>query len=217
MADRVVVCAGTKRGLFLLEADRSRSSWKISGPHLKGWQIYHAIVDTRSTPRLHAAAVSNTFAATTASGDLAGLKFDACKKPPLPPKLTPGQARFIKKWNLPSEPRIWHVEPGRPGEKGVLYAGTAPAALFKTEDDGRTWAEVKGLTKHPSRDKWTPGAGGLCLHSIQLDPKDAKRMYVGISSAGVFRTDDGGKSWKVVNAGILNFEGKVLKPGATGT
>src|SRR5678815_5244387 len=88
---------------------------------------------------------------------------------------------------------------------------------FRTEDDGKTWTEVKGLSKHPSRKNWSPGAGGLCLHSIQLDPKDANRMYVGISSAGVFRTDDGGKSWKPANQGILGFEGKVLKAGAIGT
>jgi photosystem II stability/assembly factor-like uncharacterized protein len=123
----------------------------------------------------------------------------------------PPQAKFIKKWNLPSDPRIWHVEPGRASEKGVLYAGTAPAALFRTDDDGKTWTEVKGLSKHPSRSKWTPGAGGLCLHSIQLDPKDADRMWIGISSAGIFRTDDGGKSWKIANRGITNWEGKVLK------
>ncbi|HXX94410.1 MAG TPA: hypothetical protein VEN81_12310, partial [Planctomycetota bacterium] len=171
MADRVVVCAGTKRGLFLLEADRNRSTWKVNGPHLKGWQVFHAVVDTRSTPRVHVAAISNTFAATTVSGALSDLKLEAAKKPPLPPKLLPAQEKFLKKWNLPREPKIWHIEPGRPGEKGVLYAGVAPAALFRTEDDGKTWAEVKGLSKHPSRKKWMPGAGGLALHSIQLDPK----------------------------------------------
>lgn len=214
MADKVVVCVGTKRGLFLCESDRSRSAWKLSGPHLKGWQIYHAVIDTRGTPRVHAAAVSNTFAATTASGDLAAdLKLEAAKKPPIPPKLLPGQLKFIKKWKLPSEPRIWHVQPGRASEKGVLYAGTAPAALFRSEDDGKTWAEVKGLSKHPSRKNWMPGAGGLCLHSIQLDPRDPKRMFVGISSAGAFRTENGGASWKPINAGITSFEGKVIKSG----
>jgi hypothetical protein len=217
MPDKVVVSVGTKRGLFFLESDKGRSSWSVSGPHLKGWQIYHAVVDTRGTPRLHAAALSNTFAATTASGELAGRKFEAARKPPIPPKLLPGQAKFIKKWKLPADPRIWHIEPGRASEKGVLYAGTAPAALFSSEDDGRTWAEVKGLSKHPSRKNWTPGAGGLCLHSIQLDPRDPNRMWVGISSAGVFRTDTGGKSWKPANKGITSFEGKVIKEGGIGT
>jgi len=217
MADKVVVCAGTKRGLFLFEADRRRSSWTSTGPLLKGWQIYHAVIDTRGTPRLHAAAVSNTFAATTASGDLASRKLEAAKKPPLPPKLLPGQLKWIKQWKLPAEPRIWHIEPGRASEKGVLYAGTAPAALFRSEDDGQTWSEVKGLSRHPTRKSWTPGAGGLCLHSIQLDPRDSGRMYVGISSAGVFRTDDGGTSWRPANKGITGFEGNVLKAGAVGT
>jgi hypothetical protein len=216
MADRVVVCVGTKRGLFLLESDRARGSWKTSGPHLKGWQVFHAVVDARGTPRVHAAAVSSTFAATTASGELSSMKLDAAKKPPVPPKLLPGQAKFIRKWKLPSEPRIWHIEPGRPSEKGVLYAGTAPAALFRSEDEGRTWKEVLGLSKHPSRKSWTPGAGGLCLHSIQLDPADPKRMYVGISSAGVFRTDNGGKTWKPANRGITGFDGKIIGDG-TGT
>lgn len=217
MTDRVIVLAGTKRGLFVLESDKGRSSWKVSGPHLKGWQIFHAVIDARGTPRLHVGAVSDTFAATTASSDLSSLKFEAAKKPPIPPKLLPGQAKFIKKWKLPSDPRVWHLEPGRASEKGVLHAGVAPAALFRSEDDGRTWVEEKGLSRHPSRKNWTPGAGGLCLHSIQLDPANPKRMYVGISSAGVFRTDNGGKSWKAINKGITSFEGKILKEGETGT
>lgn len=217
MPDRVVVCVGTKRGLFILQSDRRRASWSVEGPLLKGWQIYHAVVDARGTPRVHAAALSTAFAATVASGELSGLKLEASKAPPVPPKLLPGQAKFIKQWNLPADPRIWHVEPGHAKEKGVLYAGTAPAALFRSEDDGRTWAEVKGLSKHPSRKNWTPGAGGMCLHSIQIDPKDPRRMFVGISSAGVFRTVDGGKHWMPVNNGITSFEGGVLKAGQIGT
>lgn len=215
--EKIVVCVGTKRGLFLLESNKVRAAWRTRGPYLKGWQIYHAIIDTRATPKVHAAVVSDTFGATTISGELANLRLRAAEKPPVPPRLLPGQLKWIRKWKLPSEPRLWHIEPGRASEKGVLYAGTAPAALFWSEDDGRTWEEVKGLSAHPSRKDWTPGAGGLALHSIQLDPTDSNRMYVGISSAGVFRTDDGGKTWSAVNHGITTFEGRVLKKGDVGT
>ena len=91
--------------------------------------------------------------------------------------------------------RLWHLEPGREGETGVLYAGVEPAALFKSEDDGATWREVVGLFNHPTRDQWEPGLGGLCLHSVVLDPSDSSRMWVGISAAGVFGTNDAGEIW----------------------
>jgi photosystem II stability/assembly factor-like uncharacterized protein len=97
--------------------------------------------------------------------------------------------------------RIWHLEPGRPSEPQVLYAGVAPAALFRSEDGGVTWGEIETLTQHPTRSRWHPGAGGLCLHSIVVDPSDEKRMFVGISAVGVFRTEDGGATWTVANQG----------------
>jgi photosystem II stability/assembly factor-like uncharacterized protein len=97
--------------------------------------------------------------------------------------------------------RIWHIEPGLPSEPGVLYAGVAPAALFRSEDSGQTWRELTGLTDHPTRREWNPGAGGLCLHSIVLDPANAKHFFVGISAAGVFRTEDGGATWRTANRG----------------
>ncbi len=96
---------------------------------------------------------------------------------------------------------IWHLEPGPAATPNVLYAGVAPAALFRSEDAGETWSEVSSLTSHPSRPNWHPGAGGLCLHSIQIDPADPQRMYVAISAVGVFRSDDGGGSWKPANRG----------------
>ena len=97
--------------------------------------------------------------------------------------------------------RIWHLEPGRTAEPQVLYGGVAPAALFRSEDGGETWSEVTGLTAHATRARWNPGAGGLCLHSIQVDPGNAQRMFVGISAVGVFRTDDGGATWQTKNRG----------------
>jgi len=207
MSDQVVLCVGTKRGLFVFTSNARRERWTLHGPFLKGWQIYHATVDTRGTPRIHAAAYNGTFAGTTFRGDLAGRKFEGAKKPPVPPKLLPKPLAFATKYGIPVTPRVWHIEPGRPSERGVLYAGTAPAALFRSEDDGRSWSEVVSLTRHPSRKHWQPGAGGMCLHSIQLDPLDARRMYVAISAAGVFRTDDGARTWTPINRGLQKFAG----------
>jgi hypothetical protein len=217
MSDRVVVCAGTRRGLFLFESNAKRREWRMRGPFCTGWEIYHAVVDTRRSPRVHAAGVSGTFATTTFCGDLQGKRFTASKKPPVPPKSLPSHEKFYKNWEISRAQRVWHIEPGRAREKGVLYAGTAPAGLFRTEDDGKTWEPLKGLNEHPTRAKWGPGAGGMCAHSIQLDPAEERRMYVGISSAGGFRTDDGGKTWKPINCGITAFQGGVLKAGDIGT
>ncbi len=97
--------------------------------------------------------------------------------------------------------KVWNVTPGRPKEPGVVYAGVEPAALFKSADNGETWSFVKSLNDHPSRPKWHPGAGGMALHTIVLDPVDLKRMYIAISAAGVFRTIDGGKTWQAANKG----------------
>ena len=96
----------------------------------------------------------------------------------------------------------WHIEPGRSDEPDTLYLGGDPAVLFRSDDGGETWEANRGILEHPTRDRWLPGAGGLCCHSIQLDPTDGRRMYVGITSAGVFRTDDGGTTWTPLNNGV---------------
>lgn len=207
MADRVVVCIGTKRGLFVAESSAKRRDWKLRGPFLEGWHVYHATVDARRSPRIHAAAVSDVFGTTVMSGDLKSAKFTGAKKPPVPPKPLPQHEKFYKQWGISRAQRVWHVEPGRKGEKGVLYAGTAPAGLFRTEDDGKTWEPVESLNNHPTRKKWMPGAGGMAAHSIQLDPADGKRMYVGISACGAWRSDDGGKSWTSINKAVAKYPG----------
>lgn len=216
MADRVVVCAGTRKGLFLFESDRSRSRWKVRGPLLKGWQVYHAVVDVRSKPRLYAAAANDAFGTTVFHGGLSGADLKGADRPPVPPKLLPPQRKFFKEFGIATTPRVWHVEPGHPSEPDILYAGTAPAGLFRSGDRGRTWEEVRGLTRHPTRPHWTPGAGGLCLHSIQIDPADCRRLYVAISSAGAFRTEDGGRTWRVINDGLARLPG-VPKESAAGS
>ncbi|MEK7465920.1 MAG: hypothetical protein AAB074_00775 [Planctomycetota bacterium] len=207
MADKVVVCVGTKRGLFVFESSAKRREWKRRGPFLEGWSIYHATVDARRSPKIHAAAVSDVFAASTFSAGLKDAKFTGAKKPPIPPKPLPSHEKIYKKWGISKAERVWHIEPGRKGEKGVLYAGTAPAGLFRSEDEGKTWEPVPGLNEHPTRKQWSPGAGGMCCHTIQLDPHDSKRMYVAISAAGAFRTDDGGKNWKPINKAVAKYPG----------
>ena len=207
MAKRVVLSVGTKRGLFLMESGASRRSWKVTGPHLKGWTIDYAMVDTRGAPRVHAAASSFTYAATTLSSPYGRVKFDAAKHAPAFPKLNRTAAQFVKKYGLPSENRIWSIVAGPPKAKRTLYAGTAPAGLFRSDDDGKAWEPVAGLNGHKTRKDWNPGAGGQCLHSIQIDPHDPNRMYTAISAAGAFRSDDGGAKWKPINTCVAGYVG----------
>jgi hypothetical protein len=112
-----------------------------------------------------------------------------------------GQPRFSGETDRVVD-RLWHIEPGRESEPGALYLGVQPAALFKSEDGGDTWNEVEGLSAHPSRDQWQPGLGGLCLHSMVLDPRDTDRFWVGISAVGVFGTKDSSENWQTMNEGV---------------
>ncbi|KAF0242999.1 MAG: hypothetical protein FD180_3627 [Planctomycetota bacterium] len=207
MADKVVVSVGTKRGLFVFESNARRRAWKRRGPFLAGWSVYHAIVDARRTPKIHAAAVSDVFATTTFSGNLSDAKLAGAKRPPIPPKPSAGSEKIYKQYGISRAQRVWHLEPGHRSEQSVLYAGTAPAGLFRSEDEGKNWKPVEGMNNHPTRKKWMPGFGGNCLHSIQVDPADPRRMYAGISAAGAFRSDDGGKHWKPINKAVARYIG----------
>jgi len=207
MAKRVILSVGTKRGLFLLESNAARKRWKVTGPLLKGWTVPYAMIDTRGTPRLHASASSFTYAANTLSAPLGKLDFKPAANPPAFPKLNPKAAKFSKQYGLDASNRIWNITPGHAKQKKVLFAGTAPAGLFRSDDSGKTWEPVDGINKHRTRKDWNPGAGGQALHSIQVDPHDANRMWVGISAAGAFRTDDGGKNWKPINDCVAEYVG----------
>ncbi len=185
---KTLLLAGTKKGLFLFtSADRRR--WKLHGPFQSGREINHAIYDPR-TGRVYATANDSWFGSQLVWSSSLGRKWESAKRNPA----------FEKKSKTKLE-RIWHIEPGPAKEPKVLYAGVAPAALFRSDDGARTWDEVKTLSRHPTRSRWHPGGGGLCLHSIVVDPADASRMFVGISAVGVFRTEDGGKTWHTANKG----------------
>jgi photosystem II stability/assembly factor-like uncharacterized protein len=179
---------GTRKGLFALEGGDGRRDWKLEGPYLAGWSVYHAVLDPRDGT-IHAATNNELYGGTVHRSADRGATWERSEDLGLP-----------EESGLTLE-RTWHIEPGRDGEKGRLWLGAAPGALFRTDDGGVTWQAVESLLTHDTREQWHPGAGGMCCHSIQLDPDEPSRMYVGISAAGVFRSEDGGESWTPANQG----------------
>ena len=184
----VQILAGTRKGLFLLRADDARRDWTLDGPMLEGWEVFHAAQDPRDGT-LFAAANNFVYGATVQRSKDGGRTWERSEGLGLP-----------EETGLTLE-KTWHVEPGRDSEPGVLWLGGAPGVLFRTEDSGESWQVVQSLLKDPTRERWQPGFGGMCTHSIQIDPADPGRMYVGISAAGVFRSEDGGESWTPANSG----------------
>ncbi len=184
MARRVILLVGTKKGLFVLEGNDTRSSWDLRGPYCNTWPIHHAIADP-ATGTIHAAGGNEWFGpAVWSSSDLGeswthsseGLAYGEGEDP---------------------VSAVWSLAPGH----GGLYAGVQPAGLFHSRDGGQTWRHVEGLRDHPTRPQWNPGGAGLILHSLVPHPDDVKRIWVGISAAGVFATDDGGANWEPRNRG----------------
>ncbi len=190
MSNKIAVLVGTKKGLIVFTSN-DRQHWETSGPmHHRGLEVNHAVYDQRNGA-IYATANDAWFGSRIVWSKDFGESWEEATENP---KFSPDSGLTVE--------RLWHIEPGPKDAPDVLYAGVAPAALFRSEDAGRTWQEVTGLSQHPSREQWQPGAGGLCLHSIQLDPGNDQRMFVGISAVGVFRTDDGGESWLPLNKGV---------------
>ena len=185
----MLILVGTRKGLFLLRGDDDRRSFEVEGPYLSGWDVFHAIHDPRDGT-IYAATNSWVYGGTVhRSADL-GETWERAEQLGLPED---GELKLEK---------TWHVEPGRADEPGRLWLGAAPGALFRSDDGGVTWEPVPGVLEHPTRDQWQPGAGGMCLHSIQLDPTDASRMLIAISAAGGFRSEDGGETFRPINSGV---------------
>ncbi len=218
---KVRVLVGTRKGGFIFTSDQERKAWSVSDIMFKGWNMMHMVMDPRDG-RLHAALEHFVFGANTQYSDDMGQTW---KQSPTPPRFsrpsasgrpggTPEEA--FSPSGIPATPeqvlKVWNIEPGRADEPGVLYAGAQPASLFKSTDRGETWVLNESLYDHPHRGKWNPGAGGLCLHSIVLDPRNKDRMYVAVSAAGVYRTDDGGQTWQARNKNVLADFGGDLYP-----
>ena len=221
----VRVLVGTKKGAFVLTADGKRKKWDVSGPHFAGWEIYHLKGSAVDPNRIYVSQSSGWFGQIIQRSSDGGKSWEQPGAAPGDSNKTPegfpkgesnkfvydvsaktGKPLTTHMWydgtQHPWEfKRVWHLEPSL-DDPDVCYAGVEDAALFKTKDGGKTWNELAGLRGHGTGPKWQPGAGGLCLHTILLDPKNPKRMYIAISAAGAFRTDDGGKTWKPFNQGL---------------
>src|ERR671933_1345101 len=189
---RVRVLVGTRKGAFLLSADGKRQQWNVSGPHFGGWEIYHVAGSPAEPARLYASQSSGWFGQLIQRSDDGGTTWR-----PVGNEFTydgvPGTHQWYDGTPHPWEfARVWHLEPS-PHDPDTVYAGVEDAALFRSTDGGQSWQELPGLREHGSGPSWQPGAGGMCLHTILLDPSRAERMTIAISAAGVFPSDHAGK------------------------
>jgi hypothetical protein len=191
--DQVVLMVGTLKGAFLIWSNESRDDWHIDGPHFPGESVYALALDQRGGRR-------RTLAATRSFhwGSVMRTSDDFGKSWTAPDR---HNVKFPNGLDA-SLVQIWQIAPGRSSEPDVLYAGVEPAALFESRDAGESWDVVRGLYDTPDRPRWQPGGGGLCLHTIVVDPENSNRMAIAVSSGGFYRTDDGGKNWRARNVGV---------------
>jgi len=224
--NKVRVLAGTRKGAFILTSDGKRQRWKIDGPFFGGWEIYHLAGSPADPDRLYASQSSAWFGQIIQRSKDGGRSWEqpgntSGEEPGMTPEGTlRGESnKFV--YDTSSESgaplsehqwydgkptpwefkRVWHLEPSA-SDPDTVYAGVEDAALFRTTDGGESWHELAGLRGHGTGPLWQPGAGGMCLHTIMLHPANPERMYIAISAAGAFRTDDGGRSWKPINKGL---------------
>jgi photosystem II stability/assembly factor-like uncharacterized protein len=197
----VRVLVGTRKGAFLLSSDGRRRRWDVNGPHFAGWEMYHLKGSPANPDRLYASQSTGWFGQLIQRSDDGGRTWEAVGNQ-FAYDGVPGTHQWYDGTPHPWEfKRVWHLEPS-PTDPDTVYAGVEDAALFRSTDGGRTWHELSGLRGHGSGPRWQPGAGGLCLHTILLDPADPARMFIAISAAGAFRTDDGGGTWRPINRGL---------------
>ena len=197
----VRVLVGTKKGAFILSSDGKREKWEVSGPHFGGWELYHVKGSPVDPNRLYASQSSGWFGQQIQRSNDGGKTWEPVGNKFVYDGVT-GTHQWYDGTPHPWEfKRVWHLEPSLT-DPDTVYAGVEDAALFRTTDGGQNWEELTGLRGHGSGPKWMPGAGGMCLHTIILDPTNKNRMYIAISAAGAFRTDDAGKTWLPINRGL---------------
>ena len=214
MSKRVLILVGTTKGGFIFESDEKRKKWEMSDILFKGWNVMHMQMDPRDQ-RLYAATSHFVYGPTIHHSDDLGNTWTQAKESPAlsrgsksgRPASTMDEA-FLSEGgeSIKEKPekmiKVWNIKPGRASEPNVLYAGAQPASLFVSKDRGDTWTLNESLYDHPQRGEWGPGAGGLTLHTILLDPTNDQRMYIAVSAAGCYRTDDDGVTWKPYNKNV---------------
>jgi hypothetical protein len=199
----VRVIAGTKKGAFVMTSDERRKDWEISGPHFAGWEIYHAKGSPVDPNRIYASQTSGWFGQQIQRSDDGGKTWTPMNNEFVYDGIT-GTHQWYDGTQHPWEfKRVWHLEPSHT-DPDTVYAGVEDAGLFKSTDGGNSWSELSGLRTHGTGPNWQPGAGGMCLHTIIVDPTNPNRIYVAISAAGAFRTEDGGKTWTPINKGLVS-------------
>ncbi|MDX1405755.1 MAG: hypothetical protein R3192_14510 [Woeseiaceae bacterium] len=217
------ILVGTRKGAFILSSDEKRKKWSVDGPHFGGWEIYHMQGSPADPDRIYASQTSSWFGqiiqrsddggktwfqpgSDASEQDNQGMPKGESNKFVYDTSEETGKPLTTHQWydgtQHPWEfARVWHLEPAL-DDVDTCYAGVEDAALFKTTDGGVTWHELAGLRGHASGPDWMPGAGGMCLHTIVLDPSNPKRIFCAISAAGTFRSDDAGLTWKPINKGL---------------
>ena len=197
----VRVLVGTRKGAFILTADGKRDTWDVSGPHFAGWEMYHLKGSPADPNRLYASQTSGWFGQQVQRSDDGGKTWQPVGNQ-FAYEGVPGTHKWYDGTPHPWEfARVWHLEPSLT-DPDTVYAGVEDAAIFRSTDGGQTWQELPGLRGHGTGENWQPGAGGMAVHTILLDPTQPGRMYVAISAAGAFRSDDGGQSWRPINRGL---------------
>jgi photosystem II stability/assembly factor-like uncharacterized protein len=221
---KVRVLVGTRKGAFILDSDAKRQKWDISGPFFGGWEIYHMKGSPVDPDRIYASQSSSWFGQIIQRSDDGGQTWSTPGGEKMPEPYGPpggisnkfvydtspetGKPLTTHQWydgtQHPWEfKRVWHLEPSLI-DANTMYAGVEDAAIFRSTDGAASWHEMPGLRGHGTGPQWSPGAGGMGLHTILLDPTNPRRIYIAISAAGCFRTDDGGHSWKPINQGLVS-------------
>ena len=197
----VRVLVGTRKGAFILTADGKRQSWDVSGPHFGGWEMYHLKGSPADPNRIYASQTSGWFGQVMQRSSDGGKTWETVDNK----FVYDGQTGTHQWYDGTPHPwefkRVWHLEPSLT-DPDTVFAGVEDAAIFRSTDAGTSWQELSGLRTHSTGNRWQPGAGGMGLHTILLDPANAKRMFIAISAAGAFRTDDAGETWRPINKGL---------------